>query len=124
MMGRKSNPPALTPEEAWQRLLGEWVYRLDAPGGSWTESRMRFTPDRRWVRTNSLAGGVLPGVQRTERTTDVVRVSADGDAVLVTLGANPFGPSGGTMTVRFPTADQLVIEDGPVYTRVAAPAGG
>jgi hypothetical protein len=105
-MGRKSVSSALTPGAAWQQLLGEWVYRLEAPGGSCTESRLTFTPDRRWVRTNSLAGGVPPGVQKTKRATEIVDVAVDGDAVLITLGSNPLGPPGGTMTVRFPQPNQ------------------
>ena len=108
--------PALTSDDAWQRLVGTWNYTVTSPN-SRSVMRLRFTPDRKMIRSNSLSGGVLPVPMTSETTTDVTQVSVKKEDVLLTLGPNPFGGPGGVMTVRFAAANQIHIEDGPTYTR-------
>jgi hypothetical protein len=109
-------PPVLTPDDAWQRLVGTWSYTVAATN-SVTVMRLRFTPDRKLVRSSSLTGGVLPMPMTNETTTDVINVAIKENAILVTLGAGPMGRAGAVLTLRFAAANQIALEDGPTYTR-------
>lgn len=118
-MARKTYRPE-SAEAAWQLLLGIWSHRVEGFANDWSESRNQFTAEKKWIRTNSMAGGVLPGVQMNQSVTEIVGVALQAEAVVVTLGAksNPLARPGGTMTIRFLSSDEMVIEDGPVFTRV------
>ena len=109
-------PSALTPDDAWQRLVGAWSYTFKATN-SLSVMRLQFTPDRQLIRSNSLTGGVLPLPMTNETTTDVTKVAVKQDAILLTLGPSPFGRAGAVMTLRFAAADQIVMEDDRTYTR-------
>jgi hypothetical protein len=108
--------PALPPDEAWERLVGTWVCRFEATN-SVSERRLRFTPSRKLVRSNSLSGGVLPMPMTNETTSEVLNVSVKKDAILLTMGTSTMGRGGGMLTLRFVAANQIVIEDGSTYTR-------
>ena len=117
-MTGKHSPPALAPDEAWQRLVGTWIYRFEATN-SLSEMRLHFTPDRKLVRTNSVSGGVLPMPMINETTTEVTNVAVKNDAILLTLGPSTFGRGGGVVSIRFPAANQIMLEGGPHFTREA-----
>lgn len=124
-MARKTRPP-VTLETAWQQLQGIWVYRQGdrtIAGSSWVESWHQFTPDRRWMWVNLLAGGIIPGIQRNEWVTEITGVAIQGEDILLTLGkkSDPQAQPGGVMTVRFRNPHRLIIEDGPALSRVADP---
>jgi len=113
----------VTPEAAWQQLQGIWVHRVgdrSIAGSSWVESWHWFTPDSRWLWVNLLAGGIIPGIQRNEWITEITDVAIQGEEILLTLGrkSDPQAQPGGVMTVRFRSADRLIIEDGPALMRV------
>jgi hypothetical protein len=114
-MPRKDNSPPLTPDEAWQRLVGTWVYRL-AGGNSVSVSRYRFTPDRRIIFSTELTGGIMPGQMTNELTIDVTAVAVEEESIYLTVGRDPFGGDA-VMTVRFKAVGRLVVEDGPPHTR-------
>jgi hypothetical protein len=116
-MPHKDGSPPLTPDAAWQRLVGTWVYRL-AGGNSVSISRYEFTSDRRLVMSSELTGGIMQGTTTDERSTEVTAVAVRGRSVLLTVGRDPFGGEA-VMTVRFDAAGRLVVEDGPPHTREA-----
>ncbi len=107
-----------TPEEAWQRLVGKWIYSFQATNSA-SVMRLTFLPDRKLIRSSSVSGGVLPMPMTNETTSDVASVAVKKDAVLVTLGAssNPLARRGGVMTLRFTADNQITLEDGPTFTR-------
>jgi hypothetical protein len=110
-------PPAPACDDPWQRLVGTRNYTFTSPN-SQSVMRLRFTPDRKVIRRNSLTGGVLPMPITSETATDVTKVSMNQkEDILPTIGPNAIGRSGGAMTIRFVASNQIVIEDGPTYTR-------
>jgi hypothetical protein len=115
-MTGESISTALTPDEAWERLIGEWTYTFTATN-SVSVMRLHFTPDRKLIRSNSLSGGVLPMPMTNESTVDVTHVAVKRDAIVLTLGRNAFGRAGGVLTLRFLAANQVATEEGLTYTR-------
>lgn len=112
-------PSALTPDDAWQRLVGKWSYSFKS-ANSLSVMRLHFTPDRKLIRSSSLTGGVLPMPMTNETTTDVTNVAIRRDAILLTLGASRFGHAGAVLTLRLAAGNQLVLEEGNggiTYTR-------
>jgi hypothetical protein len=111
-------PTPRTPEEAWQRLVGKWVYSFQATNST-SVMRLTFLPDRKLIRSSSVSGGVMPMPMTNETTSEVASVAMKKDAVLVTLGAssNPLARPGGVLALRFTAANQITIEDGVTYTR-------
>jgi hypothetical protein len=120
-MPRKKRSPPPTPDEAWQRLVGTWVYR-SAGGNSVSVSRYRFTPDRRIIMSSELTGGIMPGPMTDERTMEVTAVAVQEHFILLTVGQDPFGGDA-VMTVRFNSSGRLVVEDGPPHKRCQPDAG-
>ena len=106
----------LTPDDAWQRLVGKWRYSFQATN-SLSVMELHFTSDRKLIRSNSLTGGVLPMPMTNRTTTDVTCIATKKDAIVLTLGASPMGRAGAVLTLRFAAANQIRIDDGPTYTR-------
>lgn len=109
-------PSALTPDNAWQRLVGTWSYAFQATN-SLSAMRLEFTADRKLIRSTSLTGGVMPMPMINKTVTDVTMVAINQDAILLTLGPSPIGRGGGMLTIRFTDANRIELENGPTFTR-------
>lgn len=114
MTRRLPPPPPRNADEAWKSLVGTWSYTVQSPNSKSVFS-CRFTADRKFVRSSSVTGGVLPMPVTNETTVPVQKVEVFDDEIHLTLGPGETVAIvfNGPKTIALLTGDDDEIE----YTR-------
>lgn len=113
MARRLPPPPPRNADEAWQSLVGTWTHTVQSPNTK-AVSTYRFTADRKFVRSSTVTGGVLPMPMTNETTMPVQMVEVFDDEIHLTLGP------GQTVAFLFtgPNTIALLTDDDEIeYTR-------
>ncbi len=102
MARRLPPPPPRNADEAWQSLVGTWTHTVKSPNSK-AVSTYRFTADRKFVRSSSVSGGVLPMPMTNETTMPVLGVEVFDDEIHLTLGpgTNQLGIATPAQTIAF-----------------------